>query len=226
MYKLYIANKNYSSWSLRAWLLMKELSLPFEEEIFPFTNDSWDKYKERCPGGLVPWLKDDEKSIWDSLAIAEYLAEKHEGVWPADPEIRAWARSAAAEMHSGFFALRSICPMNCGVRIKLDEISEPLLKDLGRINELWSEGLTRFGGPFLAGKKFSVVDASFAPVVFRIQSFQLPMEDKCLEYVEYLLSIQSMRDWETAALKEPWRETEHENEMLEYSVLVEDLRST
>ena len=226
MYKLYIANKNYSSWSLRAWILMKETGLSFEEEIFPFTNNSWSGYKKQCPGGLVPWLKDGDIAVWDTMAITEYLAERHKGVWPSDPTTRAWARSAAAEMHSGFSTLRNECPMNCGVRIALREISAALQKDLNRINELWSEGLQRFGGPFLAGDQFTAVDAFFAPVVFRIQSFQLPMNDTCLEYVKYLLSIQSMRDWEDAALKETWRENVHESEMLKHGILVNDLRLT
>ncbi|MBN4075931.1 MAG: glutathione S-transferase [SAR86 cluster bacterium] len=226
MYKLYIANKNYSSWSLRAWLLMRELSFPFEEEIFPFTENSWEEYKKRCPGGLVPWLKDGDKEVWDSFAIAEYLAESHARVWPEDTSARAWARSVAAEMHSGFPALRMQCPMSCGVRIALTEISAPLQKDISRINELWLEGLNRFGGPFLAGEKFTALDAFFAPVVFRIRTYDLPMEDKCSEYAEHLLSIGSMREWEEAALKETWREPEHESDMIKYGVLVEDLRIT
>ena len=226
MYKLYIANKNYSSWSLRAWILMRELALSFEEEIFPFTEKAWDDYKKRCPGGLVPWLKDDDNEIWDSLAIAEYLAERHAGVWPENQAARAWARSATAEMHSGYLTLRNQCPMNCGVRIKLHEISSSLQKDISRINELWLEGLNNFGGPFLAGNKFSAIDAFFAPVVFRLRTYELSMDDQCSRYVEHLLSIASMREWEEAALNETWREPAHENEMTEFGVLIQDQRKT
>lgn len=224
MYKLHIANKNYSSWSLRAWLLMKELRLSFEEEIFPFTENSWEDYKKRCPGGLVPWLKDGTNEVWDSFAITEYLAERHEGVWPENQAARAWARSAAAEMHSGYAALRNQCPMNCSVRIKLSEISGSLQQDISRINELWLEGLTKFGGPFLAGNQFSAVDAFFAPVAYRIRTYELPMDEQCQSYVEYLLSIDSMREWDEAALAESWREPEHEEDMTRYGVLIKDLR--
>ena len=226
MYKLYIANKNYSSWSLRAWLLMRELGLTFEEEIFPFTEDSWEVYKKRCPGGLVPWLQDGDREIWDTLAITEYLAERHTGVWPEDESVRAWARSAAAEMHSGFATLRNQCPMSCGVRIKLKEITEALQNDLQRINGLWTEGLERFGGPFLAGEKFTAVDAFFAPVVFRIRSYALPVQDKSAAYVKYLLALESMREWDAAALNETWREPQHEKEMTLHGVLQQDLRNT
>jgi len=226
MYKLYIANKNYSSWSLRAWLLMRELGLTFEEEIFPFTEDSWEVYKKRCPGGLVPWLQDGDREIWDTLAITEYLAERHAGVWPEDESARAWARSAAAEMHSGFATLRNQCPMSCGVRIKLKEITEALQNDLQRINGLWTEGLERFGGPFLAGEKFTAVDAFFAPVVFRIRSYALPVQDKSATYVKYLLALESMREWDAAALNETWREPQHEKEMTLHGVLQQDLRNT
>jgi glutathione S-transferase len=224
MYKLYIANKNYSSWSLRAWLLMRELGLSFDEEIFPFTEVSWEAYKKRCPGGLVPWLLDGDRQIWDTLAITEYLAERHAGVWPQDEAARAWARSAAAEMHSGFATLRNLCPMSCGVRVALREISNALQKDLKRINELWLEGLDKFGGPFLAGEKFSAVDAFFAPVVFRIRSYGLPMHDISMDYVKHLLALESMREWDSAALQETWREPEHEKEMVLYGELIEDLR--
>lgn len=226
MYKLYIANKNYSSWSLRAWLLMRELDLSFEEEIFPFTEDSWEVYKKRCPGGLVPWLQDGEREVWDTLAITEYLAERHVGVWPEDETARAWARSAAAEMHSGFSTLRNQCPMSCGVRVRLHEISDALQNDLKRINELWTQGLERFGGPFLAGEKFTAVDAFFAPVAFRIRGYELPVQDKSADYVKHLLGLDSMHEWETAALNETWREPEHEKEMILHGVLKEDLRNT
>ncbi|WP_329956124.1 glutathione S-transferase, partial [Collimonas silvisoli] len=113
MYELYIANKNYSSWSLRPWVLMRELGLTFNEHIVPFTDEAvgsnWDTFRSFSPSGKVPALIHDGTSLWDSLGIVEYLAERHEGVWPNDPQARAWARCAAAEMHSGFGALRQNC---------------------------------------------------------------------------------------------------------------------
>ncbi len=225
MYKLYIANKNYSSWSLRPWVLLRELGILFEEVLTPFDEgSSWQSFRSFSPTGLVPCLVDGERSIWDSLAIVEYLAESHPGVWPAEPEARAWARCAAAEMHAGFSGLRQLCPMNCGLRVLLREIRQPLQRDLRRLDELWGEGLARFGGPFLAGEAFSAVDAFFAPVAFRIQTFELPLSEQSRAYAQRLLALESMADWEQAALREPWRELVHEEEILEYGEITEDLR--
>ena len=122
MYTLYIGNKNYSSWSLRPWVLMRALSIPFEERLVPFEEGSnWNRFRAFSPNGRVPCLHDGTKVIWDSLAITEYLAERHAGVWPGDVDVRAWARSVAGEMHSGFAELRNRCTMNCGLRIRLGE---------------------------------------------------------------------------------------------------------
>src|SRR5690349_8533133 len=121
MYKLFIANKNYSSWSLRPWVLMKVLGIPFEEHLIRFGSPEENRtaFRKISPSGKVPCLADGDLSVWDSYAIAEYLSERHQGIWPADSAARAWARSAAAEMHSGFANLRNTCGMNCGVRVKL-----------------------------------------------------------------------------------------------------------
>jgi len=144
MYTLYIANKNYSSWSLRPWLLLRELGIPFEEKLVRFTSDSnWETFRMFSPSGQVPTLHDGRTVVWDSLAITEYLAERHKGVWPEDNTARAWARCAAAEMHSGFTVLRTRCSNSCGVRVELREIPSELQRDIGRINELWNEGLDR-----------------------------------------------------------------------------------
>ncbi len=116
--------------------------------------------------------------------------------------------------------------MNCGVRIDLTELSESLIIDLKRINELWAEGLKRFGGPFLAGDKFTAVDAFFAPVVFRIRTYELPVWEACAQYVKHMLDLGSMHEWEDAALKESWREPEHEDDMIKFGVLKEDFRLT
>jgi glutathione S-transferase len=174
MYDLFIGNKNYSSWSLRPWVLMQELGIPFRERqvMFDGTNAS---FREFSPTGKVPCLVDGQVTVWDSLSITEYLGERHAGVWPAEAVARAWARSAAAEMHSGFFALRNICTMNCGIRVKLAKVDDALRRDLGRLEELWADGLGRFGGPFLTGPRFCAVDAFFAPVAFRIQTYEPPI---------------------------------------------------
>ena len=222
---LYIANKNYSSWSLRPWVLMKALAIPFNEVLEPLQEGScWDTYRNFSPNGLVPCLRDGEIVVWESLAIVEYLAEHHTGVWPQDPEARTWARCAAAEMHAGFSALRNECSMNCGLRMKLHSISPALQHNLKRLDELWNEGLSRFHGPFLSGNTFSAVDAFFAPVAFRIQTFDLPLSDTAKEYAQRLLDLDAMREWYDAGLQETWRERAHEQEVLDAGVLIKDLR--
>ena len=228
MYTLHIANKNYSSWSLRPWVLLTELGIPFEEKLTPFlggTSSSWQAFRGFSPTGKVPCLHDGDTVVWESLAIAEYAAESHPRVWPADARARAWARGAAAEMHAGFSQLRSRCPMNCGIRLRLHEIPPALARDIDRVQELWDEGLQRFGGPFLAGDAFTAVDAFYAPVTFRIQSYQLAMDDASRAYVQRMLALPSMRRWYDAALKETWRDPDHEQETLQQGVLLEDLRA-
>lgn len=225
MYTLYIANKNYSSWSLRAWGLMRELKLPFRERLMPFGDaSSWDAYDRISPSCKVPCLVDDDYAVWDSLAIAEYLAERHRTVWPSDSMARAWARSAAAEMHSGFNELRSACSMNCGVRVRLNKMPSPLERDIGRIATLWNDGLRRFGGAFLAGSAYTAVDAFFAPVAFRIQTYGLALDPVSAAYAARLLALDSMREWYASALKERWRDDSHEVEVLQLGTILEDLR--
>lgn len=225
MYRLYIANKNYSSWSLRPWVLMRELEIPFEEHLTPFEEGtSWSSFRAFSPTGLVPCLVDGESAIWESLGIVEYLAERHAGIWPQDAAARAWARCASAEMHAGFAALRQRCTMNCGIRARLVETPAALRKDIARLDELWSAGLARFGGPFLAGPGFSAVDAFFAPVAFRIQSYGLELSDSSMTYANRLLALSSMQQWYAEALEEPWRDPAHEAEISEFATLLEDLR--
>ncbi|MCO7245773.1 MULTISPECIES: glutathione S-transferase family protein [unclassified Halomonas] len=227
MFELYIANKNYSSWSLRPWVLMKALEIPFNEHLMPFEGGfgaSHEAFRRFSPSGLVPCLVDGELAVWDSLAIVEYLAEQHTNVWPADKAARAWARSATAEMHSGFGALRDECSMNCGLRVELNGLSDKLKADVYRLDALWQQGLERFGGPFLAGKYFSAVDAFYAPVAFRAQTFNLPLSAPSQAYVERLLALPAMQAWYQAALEEPWREPMHEAETLKNGTLKADLR--
>jgi glutathione S-transferase len=225
MYALYIANKNYSSWSLRAWGLMRELGMPFEEHLLPFGDaSSWRGYEKISSSGKVPCLVDGEHQVWDSLAIAEYLAERHRAVWPADSMARAWARSAAAEMHSGFIELRSFCSMNCGVRVRLNNIPSSLERDIARIGTLWNDGLSRFGGPFLAGSAYTAVDAFFAPVAFRIQTYGLVLDAVSAAYATRLLQLAAMREWYASALKETWRDAPHELEVTQLGTILKDLR--
>ncbi|MDG4854773.1 MULTISPECIES: glutathione S-transferase family protein [unclassified Mesorhizobium] len=227
MYQLYIGNKNYSSWSLRPWLLMRTLDIRFEERLTPFpTGSSFSLFRSFSPNGRVPCLVDDGWAVWDSLSIVEYLAERHRGVWPADAKARAWARSAAAEMHSSFTALRNDCPMSCGVHVKLASMSAALKHDLFRLGDLWNDGLARFGGPFLAGDHFTAVDAFFAPVAFRAQSYGLAFEGAAAAYPKRLLDLPAMREWYAAGLAETWREPDHEAEVRAAGTVVEDLRAS
>ena len=222
MYTLHIANKNYSSWSLRPWVLMRQLSIPFVERLSAFDSGSFHAFS---PSGRVPCLHDHDIVIWDSLAIAEYLAERHPGVWPADPQARAWARCAAAEMHSGFGVLRQHCGMNCGVRCRLKEIPAALQLDIQRIDALWTEGIGRFGGPYLGGGKFSAVDAFFAPVAFRVRTYDLALGQVAAEYARRMLELPAMQSWFAEALQEPWRDRAHEEELGQYGTVTEDQRS-
>ena len=226
MNTLYIANKNYSSWSLRPWVLMRELAIPFTEKLVPLLEGScWEAYRTFSPNGRVPCLHDDKRVVWESLAIAEYLAEGHDGVWPDDIEARSWARCVAAEMHAGFSALRNECPMSCGVRVQLHSIPPTLQHDITRVDELWNEGLNRFGGPFLTGSNFCAVDAFFAPVAFRIQTFKLSLSSTATTYVQRLLNLESMRNWYDAALQETWREASHDQDIANSGIVVKDLRA-
>ena len=225
MYTLYIGNKNYSSWSLRPWLLMTELQIPFTEQLVAFDDGgSWSKFRSFSPTGLVPCLYDDDQVVWESLAITEYLAEKHAAVWPTDPSARAWARSAAAEMHAGFSALRNECPMSVGLRIKLHHRSSALQQDLQRLDELWAQGFNEFKGPFLTGKAFCAVDAFFAPVAYRVQTFELDLSAQAKQYVNRLLQLEGMQKWANDALLEPYREASHEQEFLALGDILQDLR--
>lgn len=221
MYTLHIANKNYSSWSLRPWLLMTELGLAFEEKLEPFGEVEFTRFS---PTGKVPCLHDGGNVVWDSLAITEYLAERHPGVWPLDDAARAWARCASAEMHSGFGALRETCTMNCGLRIRLTAWPAAVKADWQRAEAIWIEGLQRFGGPFLAGDRFTAVDAFFAPLAFRAQTYSPELGDVASAYVQRLLALPSMRCWHEQALAETWRDEPHEADARAKGQWLQDLR--
>ena len=225
-YRLFIANRNYSSWSLRPWVLMRTLAIAFDEDMRWFAPGSnRDAFRAFAPNGTVPCLHDGPTVVWDSLAIVEYLAERHSAVWPADAAARTWARCAAAEMHGGFSALRTICGMSCGVRVRLHAMPAALAQDIVRIDEVWCEGLRRFGGPFLAGPSFSAADAFFAPVAFRVRSYGLALNPPALAYAGRLLALPAMREWDAAALGETQRDPDHEADVLAAGTIIEDLRA-
>ena len=225
MYELYIANKNYSSWSLRPWVLMREAGIEFSEHLVPFGAPAWKDFLKLSPSGKIPCLIDGATLVWDSLAIIEYLAERHRGVWPREAAARAWARSASAEMHSSFTELRNRCSMSCGVRLRLKETPAALQRDIARLEALWSDGLARFGGPFLAAGSFTAVDAFFAPVAYRVQTYGLRLGPATAAYAQRLLEVPAMRQWYEAALAERFRDAPHEAEMLELATVIEDLRA-
>ncbi len=224
-YTLVTANRNYSSWSLRPWVLMRALGIAFEDRIEPFlAPENYDAFRMFSPTGQVPVLIDGERTVWDSLGIALYLAERHDGVWPSDGDARAWAVCAAAEMHGGFAALRNERTMNVGVRVDPVRGSDALDRNVARVTELWAEGFDRFGGPWLAGADFTAVDAFFAPVAFRVRTYGIDVGLQGLAWVERILAHPAMREWEDAALAETWREAGHEAELAASGSITADFR--
>ena len=207
--KLIIGNKNYSSWSLRPWLLMQVLELPFEEVLIPlYAPGAKEKLLAQAPSGKVPALHDGDLVLWDSLAITEYLAEQYPGVavWPADAEARAIARCVAAEMHSGFSALRTHMPMNCRASHPGKGQTPEVLADIARITALWTDCRTRFGagGPFLFGA-FSAADAFYAPVVSRFLTYAVALPSICQDYVAAVRALPAMQAWYAAGIAEQER---------------------
>ena len=207
MTTLVIGNKNYSSWSLRPWLALKAAGIPFEEKLIVLNQpDSKAKLLEASPAGLVPVLVDDGLTIWDSLAIIEWAAERAKTpLWPQDASARAIARSVSAEMHSGFYHLRKNCPMNIRRINPARERDEAVMADVKRIDEIWSDCRKRFGagGPFLFGA-LSGADCMYAPVVTRFRSFSLPVSDASKTYMDAVLNHPAFLEWEAASRDEPW----------------------
>ncbi len=213
MRKLYIGNKNYSSWSMRPWVLLTQAGIPFEEVMVRFDSfDAGSAFKQAVgaqnPVGKVPVLVDGGFAVWDTLAIAETLAEQFpdKQLWPADPQARARARSICAEMHSGFGALRSACPMN--IEASLPDIGALALRDkpgvradLARLIAMWSELLALHGGPLLFGA-FTVADAYFAPVVMRIKTYALPVPPQVAAYIDHVCALPGVKAWIDGALAE------------------------
>lgn len=210
--KLIIGNRNYSSWSLRGWLAMKQSGLSFEVELLPLYGTDWEQVKQTHPGlapsqGQVPVLWDESAVVWDSLAILEYLADKvgRDRFWPRDEEARALARAMVAEMHSGFAALRNQCPMNIRRRFERFAVKPEVRAEVVRILTLWAEARSRFGqgGPFLFGT-FSAADIAFAPVVTRLQTYGIGVPGFAEAYMQAVLEHEWMRQWATAAEAEDW----------------------
>ena len=206
MYTLYIGNKNYSSWSLRSWVLMRAAQIAFREERIPlYAPGSVERLRSCSPSAKVPCLHDGTTVVWDSMAIAEYLAERHAGLWPADSEARAWARSAAAEMHAGFGNLRKEFDMN--LRLRETRVPSPAVAgEIERIVEIWCEGRKRFGagGPFLCGD-FGIVDSFYCPVAFRFRTYGLVPGEECATYQRALIELPAMQEWDADAIGETER---------------------
>lgn len=213
MLKLYIGNKNYSSWSMRPWVLLKQAGIPFEEIMVRFDSfNAGSSFKQTLgpltPVGKVPVLVDGDLVVWDTLAIAEYVAERHPDklLWPQSPHARARARSICAEMHSGFTALRSSCPMNIEASLPdaggLAWRDKPAVRaDVARLTDMWRELLGTYGGPMLFGE-FTVADAYFAPVCMRLQTYALPVPADIAAYVAHVCNLPGIKAWIDQALAE------------------------
>jgi glutathione S-transferase len=206
---LVIGNKNYSSWSLRPWIAMRNAGIAFEEILVELYTDEFRKrVGEFSPVGKVPVLIDDGAIVWESIAILEHLAEKFPGanLWPAEPKARAHARSIATEMHGGFAALRSHCPMNLRrVPKKRPTTPAEVAANVQRIDAMWGEARTRFGkgGPYLFGA-FGAADAMYAPVVARIHHYDLDVSPLSRGYVDAVMALPAFQEWKTAGVKESW----------------------
>lgn len=207
-FTLYIANKNYSSWSLRGWWPLVQLGVAFDEIVVPLRQpESRETILRYSPSGKLPALRHGRRLIWDSLAIGEYLAEifPNRGLWPEDSAARAEARSISAEMHSGFVELRRAMPMNVRRRFPKNPLSPAVAQDIARILAIWRSGrdVNAAQGPFLFGH-FSLADAMYAPVVFRFRNFGVETDPVCAAYMKTVLEAPAIRDWTSAAEAEPW----------------------
>jgi glutathione S-transferase len=203
---LVIANKCYSSWSLRPWLLMKQLGIPFDEIVIPLDlPDTKAKVLAHSPAGKVPILIDGDVTVWESIAIMEYIGDAFAPVWPSDRDARAMARSVAAEMHAGFPALRSACPMNLGRKYAPKDRGDAVARDVARFSEIVRQARERFGagGPFLFGA-FSAADAMYAPLVTRLDTYSIAIDATTRAYVDAILALPAFQEWRSAALKEEW----------------------
>lgn len=205
---LVIGNKNYSSWSLRAWLALKRCDIAFDEVVIPLTTPGFkEQIREHSKAGLVPILKHNGLIIWETLAICEYLAETFPGagLWPQAPAARAYCRSVSNEMHAGFVALRTHMPMDIRNTYRRDDTNPTVEADIQRIVDIWHDCRTRFGqgGPYLFGA-YSIADAMFAPVVSRFETYGVDLPETAATYRDTVLCNGNMQAWQAAAAKEPW----------------------
>ncbi len=205
---LTIGNKNYSSWSFRPWVALKTAGIPFEETVIPiYEPGSKEKFLERSPAGKVPSLQDGAVTVWESLAILEYVAEKFPdaALWPQEAAARAHARSIASEMHAGFLPLRKQCPMNMWRPVKKLELNAETAANVERIDAMWMDCRARFGGggPFLFGR-FSAADAMYAPVVSRFHTYGIEVSAPSTAYMQSMMALPAWQEWYAAALKEEW----------------------
>ncbi len=206
MYTLIIGNKNYSSWSLRPWIALRATGIAFtEQKLGFFTEEFSRRVSAVSPAGLVPVLLDGDFAVWDSLAICEYLAERHPEarLWPQDPKARARARSLAAQMHSGFGAMRQALPMNVEARLPGIDLPEAARQDISRLQAIWHDTRAEFGqgGAFLFGE-FSIADAFFAPVVSRFNTYGIAAAGPVRDYMDAVLALPAMQEWTRDALAE------------------------
>jgi glutathione S-transferase len=205
--KLVIGNKNYSSWSMRPWLALRANNIPFEEIFIPLYTGPADKQRilDISHAGKVPILVDGEVTVWDSLAIIEYVAERfpEKRLWPEDPAQRAHARAISAEMHSGFVALRNECGMNLHRPVRAIELSDDARANIARIEEIWADCRKRYGqsGPLLFGR-FGAVDAMFAPVVHRFRTYAVAVSEETQAYMDAMMALPAFAEWTRAALAE------------------------
>lgn len=212
-FTIVLGNKRYSSWSLRPWLALRHTGAAFDEVVIPLYRDgSKEQILRHSPAGKVPVLRHGGLTVWESLAICEYLADRfpEARLWPADPAARAVARSVSTEMHGGFAALRQNLPMDLARRIEEPARIAAARSDIDRVVAIWRDCRARYGaagangaGPFLFGG-FSNADAMYAPVVCRFRSYGVPLERDCAAYAEAILGLPAMREWEAAASAEPW----------------------
>ena len=203
---LVIGNKNYSTWSLRAWLFMKHAGVEFQEILVPLdTPETREQLERYGPSGRVPVLRQGTLCVWDSLAICEYIAELSGRGWPQAREARAVARSVCAEMHSGFTTLRSLWPMNARARNRRTAVTGALAADIERIDEIWNDCRSRFGsgGPWLFGD-YSVADAMFAPAVLRFNTYGAHISQTARWYMASVLEDAALQEWLQGARQEPW----------------------
>jgi glutathione S-transferase len=208
--KLILGNKNYSSWSLRPWIAMKALGIPFEDIVIPFGDPIGNpefkaKVRQYSPVEKLPVLVDGDIHVWETLAIMEYLAEKFPaaGFWPKDARARTEARVLSSEMHAGFAVLRGACPMNLRRPVRTRVLSAEAQADVMRLDTMWRDCRARYGGPFLFGA-FCAADAMYAPMATRIHTYKIEMGADSLGYVEAVMALPAFAEWKRAALEESW----------------------